>query len=134
FSSKDELLKSIYIKGIQKVYAPLKENSALTKETFIDFIEHIFNEIETNVPFWKLYFIVISQPEILNQFQEYMIENATPIITAIIHYFDSQNLPNPEIEAQFLFSTIDGVCINYLINNKQFPLEQIKQKIINNYE
>jgi len=134
FSSKEDLLKSIYLKGIQKVYAPLKENNVLTKETFIGFIEHIFNEIEMNVPFWRLYFIVICQPEILSQFQEYMIETATPIMTAIVHYFDSQNLPNPEIEAQFLFSTIDGVCINYLIDNKHYPLEQIKQKIKNNYE
>ena len=134
FSSKDELLKSIYVKGLQKVYAPLKEDTALTKETLKGFIEHIFREIETNVPFWRLYFIVMSQPEILNQFQEYMIETATPIITAIVHYFGSRNLPNPGIEAQFLFSTIDGVCINYLISNKQYPLAQMKQKIINNYE
>lgn len=134
YASKDELLKSIYIKGIQKVYAPLNENNAFTKETFVDFIEHIFREIESNIPFWKLYFIVISQPEILNQFQEYMVEAATPILKAIVHYFDSQNLPNPEIEAHFLFSTIDGVCINYLINPEQYPLEQIKQRIIKKYE
>lgn len=134
FSSKDELLKSIYIKGIQKVYAPLEKTTALTKKEFINFIEHIFNEIETNVPFWKLYFIVITQPEILNQFQGYMIEAAAPIMTAIINYFENQNLPNPDIEAQFLFSTIDGVCINYLINDKQYPLKQMKQKIIANYE
>ncbi|HEX5023862.1 MAG TPA: hypothetical protein VFV68_01260 [Agriterribacter sp.] len=116
------------------MYTPLKENTALVKETFIDFIEHIFNESETNIPFSKLYFIVFSQLKILNPFQEYMIETATPMITAIIHYFDSQNLPNPEIGAQFLFSTIDGVCINYLVNNKQHSLEQIKQKIVNNHE
>lgn len=134
FSSKEELLKSIYLKGIQKVYAPLKENNILTKHAFIDFIEHIFKEMENNTSFWRLYFIVISQPETLNQFQEYMMEAATPIITATVQYFNSQNLPNPEVEAMFLFSTIDGVCINYLINNKKYPLEQIKQKIISNYE
>jgi len=134
FSSKDELLKSIYIKGIQKVYAPLEGGVTLTTETFKDFIEHIFREIETNAPFWKLYFIVISQPEILSQFQEYMIERATPIITAVVNYFESQNLPNPEIEAQFLFSTIDGVCINYLIDSQHYPLTLIKQRVLKNYE
>lgn len=134
FSSKDELLKSIYLKGIQKVYAPLKDNTGLSKKTFIAFIEHIFNEIETNVPFWKLYFIVISQPEILAQFQEYMIETAAPIMRAIISYFEKQGIEDPHIEAQFLFSTIDGICINYLINNQHYPLKQMKQKILKNYE
>lgn len=134
FSSKEKLLKSIYLKGIQKVFAPLNESTALTKESFRNFIAHIFNEIETNVPFWKLYFNVISQPEILNQFQEYMIETVTPVINTIVQYFNSVGLPDPEIEAQLLFSTLDGVCLNYLINDKRYPLEQIKQKILKNYE
>ena len=133
FSSKDELLKSIYLKGIKKVFAPL-EGETLTKEKFIAFIEYIFNEIETNTQFWKLYFIVISQPNVLDQYQEYMLETALPIMNTIISYFGKQGMQNPEIEAQFLFSTIDGVCINYLINYPKYPFKQIKQKILKNYE
>ena len=133
FSSKEELLKSIYLKGIKKVFAPLTDET-LTKEKFIAFIEHIFNEIEVNTQFWKLYFIVISQPNVLVQYQEYMLEMTSPIMNAIISYFDKQGLQNPETEAQFLFSTIDGVCINYLINEKHYPLKHIKQKILKNYE
>lgn len=133
FSSKEELLKSIYLKGIKKVLAPLKDET-LTKEKFIAFIQHTFNEIETNISFWKLYFIVISQPDVLAQFQEYMLETSLPITNAIIKYFAKQGIQNPEIEAQFLFSTIDGVCINYLINYPNYPLKQIKQKILKNYE
>jgi len=134
FSSKEDLLKSIYIKGLQTVFAPLKEKTTITKKAFIGFIEHIFREIETNISFWKLYFIIMSQPEIMNQFQEYMIEAAIPIITSIVNYFQDQGFSEPEIEAQFLFSIIDGVCINYLINNQQYPLKELKQKIINSYE
>lgn len=132
FSSKDELFKAIYVKGIQKVFAPLKGVN-LTKEKFIAFIEHVFNEMETNISFWKLYFIVISQPDVLSKYQEYMLEIAAPVLNAIIRYFISQNIPDPEIETQFLFSILDGICINYLINNQHYPLKQIKQKIIKNY-
>jgi AcrR family transcriptional regulator len=133
FSSKDELLKSIYLKGIKKVFAPLKDET-LTKKKFIAFIEHTFNEIETNIPFWKLYFIIMSQPDVLAQYQAYMLETALPIMNAITSYFTKQGIQNPEIETQFLFSTIDGVCINYLINYPEYPLEQIKQKILESYE
>ena len=133
FSSKDELLKSIYLKGIKKVFAPI-EGETLTKKKFIAFIQHIFNEIENNIPFWKLYFIVISQPDVLAQYQEYMLEAALPIMNAIINYFAKKGMQSPEIEAQFLFSTIDGVCINYLVNYPKYPLKQIKQKILKNYE
>lgn len=134
FLSKDELLKSIYLKGIEKVYAPLKDGKALTQETFIAFLNHVFKEIETNVSFWRLYFMVISQPEILNQFKAYMIETATPIIMAIVAYFKKRKFRNPEVEAQFLFSTLDGICINYLIDAQHYPLAEIKQKILKNYE
>jgi AcrR family transcriptional regulator len=133
FSSKEELLKSIYLKGIKKVFAPI-EGETLTKEKFIAFIQHIFNEIETNIPFWKLYFIVISQPDVLAQYQEYMVETAQPIMNAIINYFARKEIQNPGIEAQFLFSTIDGVCINYLVNYPNYPLKEIKQKMLKNYE
>ncbi|HEU4716632.1 MAG TPA: TetR/AcrR family transcriptional regulator [Bacteroidia bacterium] len=132
FSGKDELLKSIYLKGIKKVFAPL-EGEALTKEKFMAFIEYIFNEMETNTEFWKLYFIVISQPDVLARYQAYMLETALPIMNAIISYFAKQRMKNPEVEAQFLFSTLDGVCINYLINYPKYPLKQIKQKILKNY-
>jgi AcrR family transcriptional regulator len=132
FSSKDELLKSIYLKGIKKVFAPLTDET-LTKKKFIAFIEHIFNEIETNTRFWKLYFIVISQPDVLSQYQEFMLEIVSPIMNAIINYFTKQKMRSPEIEAQFLFSTIDGVCFNYIINHSQYPLKQMKQKIIRSY-
>jgi AcrR family transcriptional regulator len=134
FSSKEDLLKSIYIKGIHRVYTPLQGKAALTTKSFKQFIEHIFREIETNVAFWKLYFIVISQPEILNQFQEYMVEAATPIITSVIRYFRSQGVADPKTEALFLLSTLDGVCINYLISEQHYPLKKIKQKIIESYE
>jgi AcrR family transcriptional regulator len=133
FSSKEELLKSIYLKGIKKVFTPI-EGEPLTKDKFIAFLQHIFSEIETNIPFWKLYFIVISQPGVLAQYQEYMLETALPIMNSITGYFAKQGIQNPEIEAQFLFSTIDGVCINYLINYPKYPLKQIKQKILKNYE
>lgn len=132
FSSKDDLLKSIYIKGIKKVFSPFKKET-LNKKKFNAFIKHIFNEIETNTSFWKLYFIVISQPDVLVQYQEYMLEMVAPIMYAFVEYFTKQGIQNPEIEAQFLFSTIDGVCINYLINQSEYPLEEIKQKILKNY-
>lgn len=133
FSSKDELLKSIYIKGIQKVYAPLASRKELTKETFLAFIENIFSEIQANIPFWRLYFMVMSQPEIMNQFQAYMVETASPIIEAIVHYFHSLGADQPQIEAYYLFATLDGVCLNFLLNDQEYPLTQLKQKLLKYY-
>ena len=133
FSSKEELLKSIFLKGIKKVFAPVI-GQVLNREKFIDFIEHIFREIETNKQFWRLYFIVTTQPDVLVQFQEYMLENVLPVISSLTDYFREKSFADPEVEAQFLFSTIDGVCINYLINSEHYPLNQIKQKILRNYE
>lgn len=133
FASKEELLKSIYLKGIRKIFSPLEGKTRLNKGTFRVFIEHIFFEMENNVSFWRLYFIIISQPEILSQFQGYMMETAKPIMTAIMDYFKNIGMPEPEVEARFLFSVMDGVCINYLIDNKDYPLKKMKEKILKSY-
>jgi hypothetical protein len=41
---------------------------------------------------------------------------------------------DPKTEALFLLSTLDGVCINYLVSEQHYPLKKIKQKIIKSYE
>lgn len=132
FSSKDELLKTIYLKGINKVFSNMYDEK-LSKEKFIAFIEHIFNEVQSNHPFWKLYFIVMSQPEILEGIRENIIAALTPMLNSITDYFDSRGIPNPDIEAQYLLSKMDGICINYLMNDKGYPLEKIKEKFLKNY-
>lgn len=133
YSSKDELLKSIYLKGIKNVFAPISGQDIGDAE-FINFIEHIFKEMEENTAFWKLYFIVISQPDILSKFQEYMIEMAMPVMATLTQYFKVKEYPEPEIETQMLFSMMDGVCLNYLVDTQHYPLTAIKQKILKYYE
>lgn len=133
FSSKEDLLKSIYLKGVKKAFSPLMEK-ALAEGKFKDFIEHIFNEVESNKEFWKLYFIVISQPDTMSQFQAYVLEILMPILTSITGYFKSKGVEEPELETQFLFSTLDGISINFLFNSDHYPLQKIKQKLLKNYE
>jgi AcrR family transcriptional regulator len=133
FSSKDELLKSIYLKGIKKVFALIKEEP-MDKAAFRNFLEHIFKEMEVNTSFWKLYFIVISQPDVLAKYQEYMLETVMPAMGTITQYFKNNGFTEPEIETQMLFSMVDGVCLNYLVDTQHYPLAAIKQKILKYYD
>ena len=40
---------------------------------------------------------------------------------------------NPELEAIFLRSTIQGISLEYILNPKDYPLEQMKEMLISRY-
>lgn len=133
FSSKEDLLTAIYLKGIKKIFAPIDQLQAIHEKDFRAFMEHIFAEMESNTHFWKLYFIVMSQPDILAKYQEHIMKTIAPLIVKISIYFQSKGIPDPEVETRLLFSMLDGICMNYVADSKHYPLNEIRRKILNHY-
>lgn len=135
FKSKEELLLAIFIKGLKVVFAPLVNiKQPLQKNEFIYFINHIFNELILNTPYWKMYFIVIAQPNILPKHKDELMNTVAFSMQSITNYFKSQKKSKPEIETKMFFSVVDGVCLNYISDTENFPLDEIKLKIITQYE
>jgi len=133
FSSKDDLLTSIYMKGIKRIFDPIEKLKMINDAGFQNFINHIFTEIENNTKFWKLYFIVMSQPDILAKYQDDIMKAIAPLIVKMSSYFKKRGMPDPEVETRLLFSLLDGICMNYMADSKHYPLDKIRKKILKHY-
>lgn len=134
FSSKDELLKSLYLQGMEKIFAPLKNyENPMSNENMLHFINHIFNEVKKDSRFWKLYLIVTTHPEIISNFSSYMLESAQLYLSSINGFFAARGYSDPETETRFFISILDGVFLNFITDGKHYPIKLIKKKIIKQY-
>jgi AcrR family transcriptional regulator len=135
FKSKEELLRSVVFQGINKflVLFDPDHDGVLTKTELKFFIEETFRTIETDISFWKIYISVLSQPQVLKIVGEKFWEIINPVYKILENYFKSNNFKNPEIETRFFGALMDGICIHYVVDPDSFPLEEIKQKLIELY-
>ena len=67
FESKEDLLKQITLNGIQEILEAFNPNKdgVLTKEEFIFFIKSSVIMVKGQMNFWKLYFSLMAQPQVL---------------------------------------------------------------------
>jgi len=135
FKSKEELLRSVVLQGMNKflVLFDTDHDGVLTKTELKYFIEETFRIIQEDIQFWKIYFSVLSQPQVLKIVGDKFWEIINPVFKILDNYFKRNNFNNPEIESRFFGAILDGICINYILDPDNFPIEEIKQKIIELY-
>lgn len=135
FESKEELIKAIIVNGFEKFFLEFDTNKdgTLTDEEFIHFIHITFEIIKKNFQFWKLYFMVISQPDVLKLVEEKLVESVLSFMTILCDYFESKGYENPMAHARLFGAMLDGVSLNYMVDPDNFPVEEIKKIIIEKY-
>lgn len=136
FSSKEELIQVIIFAGIDELMKNFDSNKdgILTKEDLIFFINENFRILKENEIYWKLYFSVLMQPTVLSLVEMQLMALLQSMIKILENYFEHQGAENPEVEAAFFVSMLDGVSMYYILNIENFPVEAIKQKILKMYK
>jgi len=135
FDSKEELIKTILINGFNEflIFFNTNKDGVLTEEEFVGFITQTFNILETNITFWRLYFAVIAQPEVLKLIEKELMELVMPIISILESYFKTKGVRSPMAHARLVGALLDGVSLNYIMDPENFPLEEVKKIIINKF-
>jgi AcrR family transcriptional regulator len=133
FESKEELIKTILINGFNEflIVFDTNKDGILTKEEFIEFIKQTFDILKTDTTFWRLYFVVMSQPDVFALIENEVMELIVPLILILESYYKSKGVKNPMAHARLIGAMLDGISLNYIMDPKSFPLEEIKEIIIN---
>jgi AcrR family transcriptional regulator len=131
FSSKEELISEIMVNGINKfkdAFDPNKDG-VLTDDELHFLIDETCRILQDNIKFWRLYFMIMFQPEVLKLIEKYMTKMMEPFMTITQNYFKKRNYPDPEAEVRFFGAILDGIALNFVVDPKGFPLEGIKKKL-----
>nr|NQU90189.1 TetR/AcrR family transcriptional regulator [Bacteroidota bacterium] len=140
FKSKDELLESVFMAGFKFFDEMLKINqSEISAHNKLEILLNNFTQSLTdNLPFWKLYQNVISQPEIshkLTKFKEYYESVFGPLLMSIFIELFGNEMTEMEIQIEvMLFAAfLDGIAFDYTVMGEEYPLDAIKQKLLGKY-
>ncbi|MCF8371026.1 MAG: TetR/AcrR family transcriptional regulator [Bacteroidales bacterium] len=132
FESKDELLREVALSGMKEIFDLFDPNhdGVLTDEEFVYFISETFRLLEKNREYWKLYFSMVLHPKVMELIQAEMMEMLPGLMAVQVKYFASKGSKDPETDAMFFNSMMDGIGMNYVNNPDLFNLDKIKNRII----
>ncbi|HEV8051746.1 MAG TPA: helix-turn-helix domain-containing protein [Parachlamydiaceae bacterium] len=139
FSSKEDLLVSIAEQRLQE-YLPLFKglNEIIDAEERLNFlVNFVFGEIEKKTDelrFYNALYLHADGVRAIGQaMKKYQVQ------------FDQQSLEeekllrdlgftNPELEAIYFRSILQGISLEYMLNPKDYPLKQMKEMLISRYK
>jgi len=132
FDSKEALLKEIIIEGVNRMISPLGElkSQKITRAKIIRLVDINFGTMKTDRKYWQLYVSVISQPKVMELVKDDFMKIITPFIGMVSEYFRDKGVSNPVAYSFLIGSLLDGIAIDYLMAPGEYPLDEIRDIII----
>jgi AcrR family transcriptional regulator len=131
FESKEDLVTQIMVHGFEVMTESFDKNKdgVLTENELHYFIDTSFSTLEKNLPFWRMYFMVLLQPEVYKIIVPQLKTAFEPFMQTALSYFSNNGYENPEAEMRFFSAVMDGVGLHFILDPENFPLEGVKNRI-----
>jgi AcrR family transcriptional regulator len=135
FESKEDLIHAIIGKGIKKLAESIDPNKDgfLTSEEFEFHVNETFRILQENTEYWKLFYSAMMQPAVYKLAIGKYSDMHTQMKALFEDYFMRKGLPDPKAEAYFFDLVLDGIFVNYVMNPNDFPLEKLKNMVIERF-
>jgi len=135
FESKEELLKAIVFNGMDSLirFFDTNQDGILTQDELLEFISNSITNIKENIVYWKLYFSLMVQPNVMKLFEKELISMIDPFFKMLYIYFEREGYDDPNAEVRFFQSLFDGVGLSYVSDPENYPIDSIEKKIISMY-
>ena len=135
FISKEELLKSIFREIMAEMmdFFDADSSGEIDKATLVRYMENLFRHMRSNLILWKMYMAIFSQPAVLQILEEEIKIAAKQPLDMVERYFKKQGFKKPALEVAFLSTLISGATYEYIADPDNYPLDEIKKRIISYY-
>lgn len=135
FESKEELLRQIVFDGVDQIFKDFDPNhdGQLTNKEFSHYIRNIFKSIQENKTFWKMFYALLFQHEIMSIFEQEIGGMINQFASILLTYFKEQGYEDPEMETYLFSATIEGALLIYITGTDFIPLDNIADGIIKKY-
>ncbi|MGA2822701.1 MAG: TetR/AcrR family transcriptional regulator [Bacteroidales bacterium] len=136
FSSKDELLKTLFNEIVSEMMQLLDpDNRGISnRKDLLQYLERFFRHLNSNLILWKMYMAIFSQPAVQQILKKEILDVSQKPLKMIEFYFKKQGSKKPFVEVAFLSTLFSGVVIEYIGDPENYPLDQIRKKILNIYK
>ncbi len=135
FDSKEEVLKTLIVDLFDEMMdlLDIDPEIPLTKSGFINVIEVSINEVVKNPQRWKLYMSLSFQPDVMPLMLTEMMPKLQPFMIMMSNYFVAQGHEDPMAMMRYYSAVLDGVQMHLLMDPENFPIEKVKQMMIDQF-
>lgn len=136
YPSKEALLEAIVKGAMAEGESLMKKNlqpELPAREQLKHLIESTFSILNSNLHYWKLFTSLAFQPGILDHFQDLIMEVAKHHLEILENLLAEIGFEHPKKEALLLGATLDGLGLHIMNHAGLFPLEDMKDYIIDKY-
>ncbi len=135
FDGKDALLEAVVREGMERITVLLRDypSSDDPAEVLRRVVETSFDATVRDMTFWALYFHVISQPDLPENVRRIFSDFIRTMFDNMIRLLRGAGIRDAEVEVYLLGALIDGALLHYLLIGDAYPLEKVKNKIIDKY-
>ena len=135
FDSKEELLDILLGSFLDDEMLAVKKvlKKPLTGFTMIEFIKLNTEILKAKLKQWKLYFSLVTQPEVIKILQDRFSEENIFITQKIMEFFKQKGDKNSEMTFTLFSTTIVGLKMSYIMDSENYPIEKIEELIIKQF-
>jgi len=132
FTSKEELLSKIMMSGVNEFmhFLIIKDQNNIKKEELIKFIDGNITSLKKNVDYYRLYFSLAFQPQVFQILNKDFMLIFEELIEMFVKYYTQKGEEKPYVKARLILALFDGVGIHYINDIENFPLDEIRELII----
>lgn len=130
FISKEAVLKETISSGLNYMFDQYRfDPENFTTEQFAKLINLTFDLLDKDFSYWKIYFSVLMQTDVMDLIQDKLFEILIPIIENFARFFEKSGYKNPMEEARFFGAIMDGLSMNYITDPQNFPKEYCTNRL-----
>jgi len=135
FDSKETLLREIMLDGLETLTTEFDPNrdGVLTNQELIHFMRESIKMVKAHPDYWKLYFVVMYQSPATTLFHDELMSAVNGYLSILERYFKTKGVRDPAAEARLFTSILDGVCVNFLHDQTNYPMDVVEERLIEMY-
>ena len=132
FDSKEALLTDIIFEQVDKMmtFFDPNQDGVLEKGEMEYFIHQSFTMLKENPAFWKLYFMLAFQQDVMKVVEERFKDIIQSFIERTNEFFRREGYDHPEVWTRYLGAILDGISLNYVLDPDNFPIDDIEQMVV----
>jgi AcrR family transcriptional regulator len=132
FSNKESLLQAVFdfvmARIDDRITAVLQTSPP--NEILANLLHTIFDLLAREPEFWALFYMLRTQPAIMSILGDDFRLRTAMLRTCFMEELTKSGWSNPEMEAYYLYSVVEGAIQQYLLDSDNYPLTPIVKKMI----
>ena len=135
FKSKDKLLDEIIQNGFTELEG-LSYHSTKTaspEEQLKSYVSAVLDNLYANFAYWQLYLALLVHPDIQKRYEKKLKVFRDEYVNQFSKLFRKLGAKDPKLEAFLLGTYFDGLVLNFIAAEADFPVEEIKEALLSKY-